>query len=313
MVERIAPGSSVTDLGGCTSLNLRLQSAGLVLRAHQPYVSRERILALREIRRGLLDHGLRAAEPQTWQGKQTLRCRGRVAELESYVPHHRPEATWDSYRWMYRAMGELHRAFAALGASAPKPVSSTYAPPGSLRRWLPVTEAAVRHDPEAAGMVRLTRSLVRRLRQQWIPASALPNQFVHGDVRLGNVGRTSEGESVYLDFGFAAVRPRIHDLAYSLAWVVLRPDGTGTGENFDWDQVAELVAEYEAAACVRLTELERAALAPYTAAVPLYAPAIIGHGPNAAARLRDDRDGWAFLRISEWLLANPGAALGRAG
>ena len=90
-----------------------------------------------------------------------------------------------------------------------------------LRRWVPVTVAAIGDDPETAELARLLGALTRRLRRQWVPASALPVHLVHGDVRLSNVRRTPDGRTVYLDFGFAARRPRVQDLAYALAFMVL--------------------------------------------------------------------------------------------
>jgi len=46
-------------------------------------------------------------------------------------------------------------------------------------------------------------------------------------VRLGNVRRSPAGEPVYFDFGFLARRPRIHELAYALSWILLRPACAG--------------------------------------------------------------------------------------
>lgn len=40
LATAIDPGSRVADLGGVMSLNVRLDRAGLVLRVHQPFVSR---------------------------------------------------------------------------------------------------------------------------------------------------------------------------------------------------------------------------------------------------------------------------------
>ena len=79
------------------------------------------------------------------------------------------------------ALGALHRALAALAVAVPRPLVAIYAPPGTLRRWLPATEAAVRGDAEAAAIAQLLRALVGRLRAQWVPARALPEQLIHGD------------------------------------------------------------------------------------------------------------------------------------
>ena len=207
-------------------------------------------------------------------------------------------------------MGTLHARLAALDVRVlrvPRPVFATYAPPSSVQRWLPVTEDAVRSDPEASAIARLVGDLARRLHHRWVPATVLPAQLVHGDVRLSNVCRTAGGETVYLDLGFLAHRPRVHELAYSLAFMVLTLDGHRAPGSFAWHRVPRLVEAYEAAAGDRLTAAERRALAPYTAAVPLFAAALDGFTEKPAGRLRARLP---FLRLSEWLLAHPDALLG---
>ena len=150
---------------------------------------------------------------------------------------------------------------------------------------------------------------MKPLRSQWVSAADLPVQLVHGDVRLSNVRQTPEGEPVFFDFGFLARRPRIHELAYSLAWIVLRPDSRGTAEGFAWETVPKLVQAYEDTAKTTLTAAERRALAPYIAAVPFYLMAIAGYVTDPVGHLHN-QSRLTFLRIGEWLLAHPDAALG---
>jgi hypothetical protein len=78
-------------------------------------------------------------------------------------------------------------------------------------------------------------------------------------------------------------------------------------ERFAWHSVPRLVEEYEAAAHTQLTAAERRALAPCTAAVPLYHAALDGFTDDPAGLLRARLP---FLRLSEWLLAHPAALLG---
>lgn len=307
LAAAISPGARMTDLGGVMSLNARLDPDDLVLRVHQPFVSRPRLLAVQRVRRALADAGLVVPVAVDWRNATVFRCGMRWAEMEEYLPHERAAPTHDAYRWLFGAMGTLHRALAALDVAVPRPLIATYAPPGTLRRWLPVTEAAVQGDAHAAEVARFLRDLIGRLRGQWLPAHLLPVQFVHGDVRLSNVGRAPDGGVVYLDFGFLARRPRIHDLAYALAFMVYALGGHHTPERFAWHAVSRLVAEYEAAAHARLTVIERRALAPYTAAVPLYAAALAGFSSDPAGLLRERLP---FLRLSEWLLAHPDAVRG---
>ena len=304
LLHAVAPGSPATDLGGCFSLNLHLHDLGLVLRrAHSDSCPAT----------GCWRCGRYAGGWWRTVCSPPSRSAGTAGSFSAAVvagwswescPHAKPEATWESYRWMYRAMGELHRALRDVKTTLPRPVIATYAPPGSLRRWLAVTESAVAHDAGAAEVAASLRRMLARLRAQWVPAPALPNQVVHGDVRLGNVGLTPHGDSVYLDFGFAARRPRVHDLAYSLAWVILRPDSSGSAATFDWSVLPELLGEYEESARARLTPLERRALGPYVATVPMYHAALAGYDADPVAAM-GDRSG--FLRIASWLLDNPEA------
>jgi Ser/Thr protein kinase RdoA (MazF antagonist) len=307
LVTAISPESQAANLGGVMSLNVRLDAAGLVLRVHQPFVSRQRLLALQDVRRALARRGLAVPTPVRWNKAAVFRCRDRWAELEEYLPHERPAPTFDSYSWMFRAMGALHHTLKQLDLAVPRPLVATYAPPGSLRRWLPVTERAVQGDPEAAHVARRLRALVGQLRRQWMPAAELPMQLVHGDIRLGNVCRTVGGRTVYFDFGFLARRPRIYELAYALAFMLLVLGGDRAPESFAWERIPRLVEEYEAAANVRLTPAERRALAPYTASVPLYAAALDGFTESPVEKLRSRRP---FLQLSAWLLAHPKALLG---
>ncbi len=309
LAAEIAPDSQPTDLGGTFSLNVGLASAGLVLRVHQPFVSRARLLAVQEVRRRLADQGLIVPVPLPWRGSTVFRCGNRWAELEEYIPHEQPAPTLDSYMWLFRAMGVLHRGLDAIRLSVPRPYWTTYAPPGTLRRWLPILESAVRDDPEAAEIARQLRGLVGRLRSRWVPVAELPVQLVHGDVRLGNVARRADGETVYLDFGFLARRPRIHELGYSLAWMILALGGHRDPERFTWDSVPRLVEEYENSAGSYLEPAERKALAPYAASIPLYQAAVCGFLPDSADALRDGLRR-PFMRLSEWLLTHPDALLG---
>lgn len=309
LAAEIAPNADPTDLGGTFSLNVGLAPAGLVLRVHQPFVTRRRLLALQAVRRCLADQGLVVPVPLPWRGATVFQCGKRWAELEEYLPHEKPPPTIDAYLWLFEAMGVLDRALAETGLSVPRPIVATYAPPSTLRRWLPVTERAVQGDPEAAEIARLLRRLIGSLRAQWVSAAALPVRLVHGDVRLGNVSRFPTSPPVYFDFGFLAHRPRIHELGYSLAWMVLALGGHREPQHFAWENVPRMVAAYEAASDSHLTQLERRVLAPYAALVPLYQAAVCGFLPNPTAALRDGLRR-PFLRLSEWLLAHPDAVLG---
>jgi Ser/Thr protein kinase RdoA (MazF antagonist) len=303
LITEIAPGSRISDLGGTMSLNVRIEPKELVLRVQQPFVSRQRLRALQAIRINLACQGLIVPVPLGHHGSTIFRCGDRWAELEPYIPQERLAPTPASYSWLFGAIGRLHRALATLDLKVPRPLIATYAPPASLQRWLRVAESAVQDDAEAGDIILWTRDLLNRLRRQWVPASRLPMHLVHGDVRLSNMRRSPDGNTVYLDFGFLAVRPRIHDLAYSIAFMLLALN-SHTDPTHAWQRVPYLLEAYETTAAVPLTALERDALAVYTAAVPLYFAALAGFNNDPVRQLRANLP---FLYLSEWLLAHPHA------
>jgi hypothetical protein len=104
-----------------------------------------------------------------------------------------------------------------------------------------------------------------------------------------------------------AKRPRIHELAYSLAFMFRTVSTDQKPENFAWERVPQLIEDYEATSNSRLTFAERAALAPYAAAVPLYAAALDGFTEDPVGKLLSRAP---FLQLSEWLLSHPKSLLG---
>jgi Ser/Thr protein kinase RdoA (MazF antagonist) len=208
----------------------------------------------------------------------------------------------DSYIWMFEAMGRLHATLAAHGMDIPAPLVATWSPPSELLRRLTTTAASVADDDDAAALASWARELTTLLAAHWIAEEQLPNQVIHGDVRLANVARTRDGRAAYFDFGFAAVRPRVFDLAYALSWIVLTPDDNGRADDFDWTIVADLVGAYEAGAGLTLTVDERHAIVPYLASVPLHLASIASDTPDPQARIKLERP---FLAIADWLLHHP--------
>jgi Ser/Thr protein kinase RdoA (MazF antagonist) len=295
----LAPGCRLTDLGGTMSLNVRLDPAGLVLRVHQPFVSRRRLLAVQAVRHMLAGQGMVVPVPVDRGGSTVFRCGDRWAELETYIPYIRPAPTPAAYLWLFGALGRLHQALAAPDLTVPRPLIATYAPPGTLQRWLGITTSAVAGEAEARDLVQRICELHRRLRKRWVPAARLPRHLVHGDARLGNICRSPEDDTVFFDFGFLANRPRIHDLAYTTAFM-LRALNRHNDPADCWRQLVPLVIEaYESTAMAPLTAMEREALAVYTAAIPLYFLALAGLNNDPVGQLRANRP---FLCLSEWLL-----------
>jgi Ser/Thr protein kinase RdoA (MazF antagonist) len=146
--------------------------------------------------------------------------------------------------------------------------------------------------------------LIIALHAAWTPAARLPRQLVHGDVRLGNLRLDPGGETVIHDFGFASIRPRVHDLAYSLAYMVSGLGGAGDPASFDWELARTLVEVYETSAGMPLSDHEIEALPAYIAAVPLYHAVTAGFVADPLPALRS---ALPFVAVSEWALAHPGA------
>lgn len=279
-LRRLAGGGEVRPLGGTMSRNLHLVEAGQVLRVHAPFVSRARVTGERRLRRALLGHGLLAARPDRVEGRELFEVAGRVAELEQHVPHEVPPPTRDAYQAMFVTLARIHRA---LGVEAvPRPVVSTYGAPGTLRRHLALL---ARRDlrPRSRQRVLEVAVLVHRLERSWVPARELPLTVVHGDARLENLPIDPAGRPVVLDLGFAAHRPRVHDLAYAAAWMTLGPDDAG--EELDVPELRRCVAAYEEAAAAPLTALERQAFGGYLAGVCLYQSTIAAYVPDPDALL----------------------------
>lgn len=127
-------------------------------------------------------------------------------------------------------------------------------------------------------------------------------RFIHGDVRLGNIVQTVAESPVYLDFGFAANRPRVYDVAYALVFMVWATRSGNAPEDFHWGWLASLLAVYQESAGIRLTIQERKALLPMMASVPLYAAALDGYTEDPVGKLLGRR---SFIKLSAWLLAHP--------
>jgi len=304
LANQLAPGSSAHDLGGVMSLNLRLDPAGLVLRVHQPFASQARLLALQQVRSCLADTGLIVPVTLERLDKRLFRCRNRWAELESFIPHTRLPPSFDSYGWLFEQVGIPHRGMSSIEPASPRPLVATWTTPDSLRRWLGMTEATVAHDPEAVEIAARVRGLGRRLERVWVPPARLPVQLVHGDARLSNICRTPDGHSVFFDFGFAAVRPRVHDLAYALVFVTLGMDGARAPQSLAWDVIPALISAYEQAAGIHLLADESSALLPYAVAVLLYHAALDGFTADPVGLLRSR---WPWILLAKWMLDNPAA------
>jgi Ser/Thr protein kinase RdoA (MazF antagonist) len=289
----------VVDLGGCFSLNLLVPRRSEVVRVNPRFVTERRLVGLRGIRRRLAAAGCLVGQPRPILDADYVRCGGMLVEAETYVPHVKPPPSPENYRWLYRATGRLHASLGEHSIELEPPVETNWGPPDVVDVLLAEVVDACAGDESARADVERMRRLAEALRERWTPESVLPQQVVHGDVRLGNLARTSGGSEVYLDFGFAGVRPRVCDLAYALFWLVLRPDSRGRPDAFDWSFVTELVSAYESEAPTAVSSEERFALNAYAAAVPIYLAALSGRHDDPSGELRGSRH---LVDIGEWLL-----------
>jgi hypothetical protein len=65
LVERIAPGVVLVDLGGSDHLNLRLGDSNVVLRVNEPFVSRRQIVGGQLLRRASQRPAPRSPSPSS--------------------------------------------------------------------------------------------------------------------------------------------------------------------------------------------------------------------------------------------------------
>lgn len=133
-------------------------------------------------------------------------------------------------------------------------------------------------------------------------------QLIHGAPRLSNICQTPDGDPVFFDFGFSAVRPRIHDLAYASVFVILGMEGGRAPQSFAWDVIPALMLAYERAADTVLLPDEHSALSSYAVAVLLYHAALDGFTADPVGILRS-RLPW--IRLGQWLVDNPNVLKGR--
>lgn len=305
LIETLAPGSKATDLGGSMNLNVKLDPSGVVLRVHQPFVSRRRLLGLQAMKDVLARRGLSVATAIEHESATVFRCGDRWAEVEPFIHCSQPDPSPESYVWLFKSIGRLDRELSLLDLHVPTPLVSTYATPTTLMRWLPIAESGFIGDSDALDTLARIRRLVNRLKSHWVLARQLPRQLIHGDARLGNVRLSDGKDPVFLDFGFAAYRSRIHEVAYSLAYMILALDGHRDPASFDWGLVPVMLDVYEMSSGQSLSAMERRSLAPHMAAVPLYHAVSSGFLRRPKPALQS---ALPFVALSEWLIANPDAS-----
>jgi Ser/Thr protein kinase RdoA (MazF antagonist) len=299
LIERIAPGAEAIDIGGTMSLNARLVPDDLVLRVHQPFVTHDRLLFEQRLRSTIAGDDIVTSPALSFDGQTVFDCGPRLAEFERHIPHQEPRHSPETYEWLFRQMAVAHERLALYNSKVAPALAATWAPPGSLRRWSAVTEAAFSSTPAGRDAARRLHAIVNYVRRDWTRPTDLPCQVIHGDFRLGNVCSLEDGRTLILDFGFADVRPRSHDLAYTLAFMLL-----ALGEDmWDIDRISTMVESYNSAASVPLGKQEVHSIPAYSVAVLLHALAHYGFTAKPLAQLPHRLP---FLQFAEWITRHSG-------
>lgn len=169
---------------------------------------------------------------------------------------------------LFEAIGRLHSVLATAKQRPPRPLVTSYVSPPTLRRWLDRNREAALPRLAEPGVLADLQDLLRLLRRHFVPSGRLPTQLIHGDAHPDNIRQTANGGPLYLDFDGVTEAPRIHDIAYALAFLLLWHDGPLA--EFPWYDIPELLDAYDRTAAFPLTIDERAALPAYIAAVPIY-------------------------------------------
>ncbi len=290
----LGPVTRFEDLGGVMNLNLRLDTAGgvCVARVRRGWMTRDRVVWQQQVQAHLAGRRLPvvrpAAPPITW--------RGRVVELEPFVPHDPTVATPERVAGAWEVLGRIHTALD--GRAGRRPWRSTYCPPPRLARWIACTHAAAA-GPEARALCQRAADLVRAQVAPWWRRTApwLRRGLIHGDFHGRNV--LFEGDTVVavLDFDFCGVRPRVFDLGYALVFSLL---GMARTSRMDLRQVSELVAAYDSAAAPRLTTAERAAVPGMAAMAALNWLAQAHQAADPVSAILNERE---FVALAERLLS----------
>lgn len=298
LVERVAPTTPITDLGGAFNLNLRLDfDSPAVLRVHRPWVPRWRIAGLRRLRERLRSAGSNVARPIPVLGRDVVRVGDRWAELEEFVPNQSPIPGRNVYIRLFIELGRLHCALGQAWAEGRELLDDYPAPitPASratqLRWWLGFTRR--RLGPAAEPVVKRAGLLMKELAAVRRGVH-LPHGPIHGDYKLGNVVELSDGSWCNLDLDFVRWGERISDVAGSLHWAF------ESGESLAF---SELLDAYESTAPTPLTAVERGLLPAVLAQGPLYwviTASLTGTVPQSTAgRLEGVADAEAAMDSAE--------------
>ena len=211
LIARVARGVGWADIGGAFNLNVRIDAEPpVVLRVHRPWVRRGRVAGLRRLRERLQRTQVRVARPIPICGCDLLRVADRWAELEAFIDHVQPRADEDSYVRLFEELGRVHAALKAVWEPSPPEPLDDHRTFGQLRYSIGFTRRRLgpRSEPVVHRMRQLTGELSKLRKEVDLPCAP-----IHGDYKLGNIGRTVRRLIGHLRPGFregqgAAVRHR---------------------------------------------------------------------------------------------------------
>lgn len=277
---RIDARNAMTDLGGSSSLNLRVNDGHkpYVVRVHRPYVTEARLGAIHHVRSQLALHGIPCSTViSTADGQSCIRLDDRLIEVEAYVEHDSSMDSWARLKTGLPLLGTIHTILRhiELDDAAQKPLFANHIEPAEalaktlkgiqrIRAWNPSAE-----DEQLAKDSEALAQLVYSAEQAF--AGQLPRQLVHGDFWDNNV-LFRDGQIVLVaDFDFMGERARIDDLALTLYFALLSLTSIKDGiSEAVMGELRTLVEAYEQGLGERLTKEERAALPLAIARQPLW-------------------------------------------
>jgi Ser/Thr protein kinase RdoA (MazF antagonist) len=266
------------DLGGSSTLNLLVtgRSSQWVLRVYRPYVTKERLKALHEIRQALSLAGVPCAGlVATPTGAPRISFDSRQVELEHYIEHDAEMDTWETLEIGLPVLARMHDILRdmVVGEAARHPLFANYieasqALPCTLRgtrrirAWNPSPLELALAD-EADELAQLASN------DAFLQQDVLPNHLVHGDFWDNNVFFRNKEVVFVADFDFMGERPRIDDLALTLYFACMEFFEAQVSDS-QLGRLRRLLEAYDCATQRPLSSAERAALPLAIARQPLW-------------------------------------------
>jgi Ser/Thr protein kinase RdoA (MazF antagonist) len=258
------------DLGGSSSLNLRLRDAragDVVVRIHRPWLEPARLTAIQAVRSALRKAELPFAETiPAIDGSLWTAFDEQLVEVERYVEGEEMNS-WSRLLTGMRMLGRVHDALADVQAG-PAARTSPTANQIEAAETLPLARRAasvVRSWARTGGewvVAAKTEALAEELETAWLPVRGLlPRQLVHGDFWDNNVLFHADSIVLILDLDFMGERDRIDDIVLILYYVTsgsTLPRHASAHER--QRRLRELLNAYDSGLSACLTATERAAI-----------------------------------------------------